>query len=695
MYEPTLRWILHHKALFLAIPVSLVIWGLAIWIGWGTLLSVLIWPLETVGLSPITWTAACWLHLGLAAVVGFVLSPLLINTVHVMFGLRRRLGAARPAWLPWAKRIVAVSVFLIAAFLFDRTNAVGRNDATVASVLTPTPTGSYTDYAPLQALLDDKGIGQEFMPPLDEGDFLYMPSVLPAGSINTVMDVMRKQDIQFARIPEVELVVGKLGRIESPLDPAPVGMLETMILLKPRDAWPIIDDPEFTGLRRKRTMDEIWEDIKAAGSFPGVLPSVQLQPIRTRIEMLSTGFNAKIGIKVYGDSIERCEELAVQIEQLLRARLDHAQAVSAIRVSGKPYLEFQIDREAIARYGVNIADVQQVIEVAVGGKNLTTTYEGLDRYPVRIRYERELRDEVPDLERILVPTPGGAQIPIGMVADIQRVTGPMSVRREGAKYVSYVTMSNQGIDETTLVRNGQGIIDEALINGQLEMPEGYHLRWAGSYERNIRAKNRLAILVPLVLLINFLLIYLQFKSWPLTLVIFLAIPVAFSGGFILLDWWPYIQDGLYTAGLMDRPFPGDYMYLTVAVWVGFIALFGIAVDDGIVIGTYLDQTFRRDKVKRYEEIEDRVVHAGLRRIRPTLMTTFTTLAALTPVLLTTGRGSDVMTPMALPVFGGMLVALISIFVVPTCYCAIKQARWKLGFPDPDFDRGESAGRLGA
>ena len=186
------------------------------------------------------------------------------------------------------------------------------------------------------------------MPPLDEGDFLYMPSVLPAGSINTVMDVMRKQDIQFGRIPEVELVVGKLGRIESPLDPAPVGMLETMILLKPRDAWPEVDDPEFAGMQRKRTMDEIWEDIRAAGSFPGVLPSVQLQPIRTRVEMLSTGLNAKIGIKVYGDSIERCEELAVKIEQLPRPRLENAQAINAIRTSGKPYLEFQIDREAIA-----------------------------------------------------------------------------------------------------------------------------------------------------------------------------------------------------------------------------------------------------------------------------------------------------------------------------------------------------------
>lgn len=685
-YEPILRWILHHKAVFLSIPTALVIWGLAIWIGWGTLLGRLLWPLEQVGLSPMTWTAATWLHIGLAAVVGFVLAPLAVDTVRVAFALRRLPGGRNPFRSRWTKRIAALGAFLLSLTVFNSVNFAGRNDAALASILAPTPTGSYSDFAPLQSLLDTKGIGQEFMPPLDEGDFLYMPSVLPAGSINTVMDVMQKQDIQFAQIPEVDLVVGKLGRIESPLDPAPVGMLETMILLKARDAWPVVDDPEFTGMRRKRTMDEIWEDIKSAGRFPGVLPSVQLQPIRTRVEMLSTGFNAKIGIKVYGDNIERCEGLAVQIEQLLRARLDNAQAISAIRISGKPYLEFQIDREAIARYGVNIADVQQVIEVAIGGKNLTTTFEGLDRYPVRIRYERELRDEVPDLDRILIPTPSGAQIPIGMVADIQRVTGPMSVRREGAKYVSYVTMSNQGIDETTLVGNGQRIIDDAIINGELEMPEGYHLRWAGSYERNLRAKQRLAILVPLVLLINFLLIYLQFKRWPLTLVIFLAIPVAFSGGFILLDWWPQLQDGLYTMGLMDRPFPGDAMYLTVAVWVGFIALFGIAVDDGIVIGTYLDQTFRRDKVRRYEEIEDRVVRAGLRRIRPTLMTTFTTLAALAPVLLTTGRGSDVMTPMALPVFGGMLVALISIFVVPTCYCAIKQAKWKLGMADEDFLR---------
>lgn len=684
LYEPTIRWVLHHKLPFLLIPSAFVIWGLSIWLGWGTFVAAMIWPLKQIGISPVEWSAAWWLTLIFGAFAGFVIVPLIIETIRIARNVRQGDGRIERNRIDWTKPLICIIAFSLAAFVIDRARLFERDDSVLAAAFLPKSGQSLADYHPVQALLESKGIGKEFMPPLDEGDFLYMPSVLPAGSINTVMDVMQKQDAQFAQIAEVDVVVGKLGRIESPLDPAPVGMLETMILLKPRDEWPTTDDPEFKGMRRKRTMDEIWEDIKSAGSFPGVLPSVQLQPIRTRVEMLSTGLNAKIGIKVYGDSVERCEDLAVRIEQLLRERLANAQAINAVRVSGKPYLEFRIDRESIARYGVNIADVQQVIEVAIGGKNLTTTYEGLDRYPVRIRYERELRDEVPDLERILVPTPSGAQIPISQVADIQRVTGPMSVRREGAKYVSYVTMSNQGIDETTLVRNGQRIIDDAIVSGELNMPEGYYLRWAGSYERNIRATKRLSILVPLVMLSNFLLIYLQFKRWPLTLVIFLAIPVAFSGGFIMLQFWPQLQDWFYTLGLMDRPFPGDAMYLTVAVWVGFIALFGIAVDDGIVIGTYLDQVFSKSPIKRYEEIEDRVVHAGMRRIRPTLMTTFTTLAALAPVLLTTGRGSDVMTPMALPVFGGMVVALVTILVVPTCYCAIKQAKWKLGIPDRDF-----------
>jgi Cu(I)/Ag(I) efflux system membrane protein CusA/SilA len=531
------------------------------------------------------------------------------------------------------------------------------------------------------------GIGREDMPALDEGDFLYMPSVLPAGSINTVMNIMQKQDVQFALIPEVEMVVGKLGRIESALDPAPVGMLETLIALKPRDQWPLIADPEHPAHQRRRTMKEIWNEIQAAGRFPGVLPSVELQPIRTRVEMLSTGFNARVGIKVYGDDLQKSEELAVRIEQILREKLEGASNVAALRAAGKPYLEFHIDREAIARYGVNLRDVQNIIEVAVGGKNLTTTYEGLDRYPVRVRYQRELRDDLPDLERILVPTPSGAQIPITQLAEIRNVVGPMSVRREGAKYVSYVTMGTAGVDETTLVRRGQAVLDQAVIDGTLAVPSGSYFKWTGAYERYLRSKQRLTILLPLVLLINFVLIYLQFRRVSLTAVVFLAIPVAFAGGFMLLEHWPAIQNSLYLAGIMDRGFEGDAAYLTVAVWVGFIALFGIAVDDGIVLGTYLEQTFSRHKIKRYEEIEERVVEAGLRRVRPCLMTSFTTLAALLPVLLSTGRGSDVMTPMAIPVFGGMAVVLVSLFVVPTCYCGLKQLKWRLGLRDSDFIRG--------
>ncbi|MCO6437558.1 MAG: efflux RND transporter permease subunit [Phycisphaerae bacterium] len=684
LYVPTIRWVLHHKILFLLIPVTFVLWGLSIWVGWSATLGAVTRPLERVGLMPTEWTAAWWLTLAGAAIFAFAVFPLVIDTVRIGCSLWRGGGFLKVERRRWLSMAFRIGAFIFALLAIHYTDVVARSSETLAGVFAPGLTQPFGEYRPLKSLLEREGIGQEFMPPLDEGDFLYMPSVLPAGSINTVMDVMQKQDVQFMQIPEVNMVVGKLGRVESPLDPAPVGMLETMILLKPRSEWPTIDDPEFAGMRRNRTMEEIWEDVRKAGSFPGVLPSVELQPIRTRVEMLSTGLSAKIGLKIYGDSVERCEVLAVRIEQLLRNRLAHARAINAVRTSGKPYLEFRIDREAIARYGVNIADVQQVIEVAIGGRNLTTTYEGLDRYPVRIRYQRELRDEVPDLERILVPTPSGAQIPITLVADVHRVTGPMSVRREGTKYVSYVTMSNQGIDETTLVQNGQRIIDDAVVSGELQLPEGYYMRWAGSYERNIRAKSRLAVLVPLVLLINFLLIHLQFKRWPLTLVIFLAIPVAFSGGFILLEYWPQLQNGLYVLGMMDRPFPGDNMYLTVAVWVGFIALFGIAVDDGIVIGTYLDQVFGKSPIRRYAEIEERVIYAGLRRIRPCLMTTFTTLAALVPVLLATGRGSDVMTPMALPVFGGMAVALVTILVVPTCYCAIKQWKWRLGLPDPDF-----------
>ncbi|MGD2107841.1 MAG: efflux RND transporter permease subunit [Phycisphaerae bacterium] len=689
VYEPLLRWILGHKLLFLVLPASVVVWGLAIWLGWGRVLGGLVKPLRGIGLRPEQWSLSWWVSLGLGLSLGLVVFPLLVDTVQVI--RRRPLLHAAPRW---RRRLGYATIAVLIAVALHFSGFMSRGGQAIAAVYygpkvdAPRSDAPTADQVfPIEAAIENSaGIGQEFMPPLDEGDFLYMPSVLPAGSINTVMEVMQKQDRQFAEIDEVDLVVGKLGRIESSLDPAPVGMLETLIALKPRDQWPYEDDPDHPDRKRRRTMREIWQRIQDAGRYPGVLPSVELQPIRTRVEMLSTGLNANIGLKVYGDSLESCERVAVEIEQVLRSRLRGASSISAIRTNGKPYLEFHIDREAIARYGINIRDVQDVIEVAVGGKNLTMTYEGLDRYPVRVRYERELRDDPADLERILVPTSSGAQIPIAQVATIRTVVGPMSIRREGAKYVSYVTMTNVGIDETSLVKRGQAVLDQAIIDGTLDVPDGYYFRWSGSYERNVRAKKRLSVLLPLVLIINLVLIYLQFKRISLALVIFLAIPVAFAGGFILLKFWPDVQSSLYLMGVMDRAFEGEAMYLTVAVWVGFIALFGIAVDDGIVMGTYLDQTFSRRRITRFEEIRERVVEAGLRRIRPCLMTTVTTLAALVPVLLSTGRGSDVMVPMAIPVFGGMAFAVLTIFVVPACYCGLKESKWRLGLPDRDFAR---------
>ncbi len=245
-------------------------------------------------------------------------------------------------------------------------------------------------------------------------------------------------------------------------------------------------------------------------------------------------------------------------------------------------------------------------------------------------------------------------------------------------------MTNVGIDETTLVNRGRTVLDRAVADGSLVLPDGYYFKWAGSYERNVKANKRLGVLIPLVLLINFILIYMEFKRLSLAFVVFLAIPVSFAGGFILLHYWPDIHNWLFLTGIMDCGFEGGGMYLTVAVWVGFIALFGIAVDDGIVMAAYLDHAFRERKISRYDDIEKRFVEAGLRRIRPCLMTTFTTLAALAVVLISTGRGSDVMVPMAIPVFGGMVAAMVSIFVVPTCYCGLKQLKWKWGMSDSDF-----------
>jgi Cu(I)/Ag(I) efflux system membrane protein CusA/SilA len=524
------------------------------------------------------------------------------------------------------------------------------------------------------------GIGREFMPPLDEGSFLYMPSLLPAANLTQVMEVLKKQDILMQQIPEVDLVVGKLGRAESALDPAPIGMVETVVNLKPKEQWRMIPQTRwysdlwlpgfikrFLALiwpdERRITKNEILEALRENTDITGVAPT-WLQPIQTRVVMLQSGLRAMMGAKIFGDDLREIERVGLELEQIIK-QVPGAVDVLADRIVGKPYIEFNINREAVARYGVSLQDVQDVIETAIGGMNLTWTVEGRERYPVRVRYLRELRDSFEALPKILVPTPTGAQIPISQVVDIEYVIGPATIKSENALLVGYVTFNTRERDEVSVVEDAQKLVAAKLKSGEFKLPKGYYIRWAGQFENQVRANKRLATLLPICLFVIFFILYLQFKDLPLTLVIFFSIPVSLAGGFMLLSALGY--------------------NLSVAVWVGFIALFGIASDNGVVTATYLDQIFEARKISSIKDIREATIIAGKKRIRPCLMTTFTTVLALIPVLTSTGRGSDVMKPMAIPSVGGMAVALITLFIVPCCYAWLKEFKMRFGLRDRHFD----------
>ncbi len=347
-----------------------------------------------------------------------------------------------------------------------------------------------------------------------------------------------------------------------------------------------------------------------------------------------------------------------------------AEAVFADRIVGKPYLHLNIDRDKISRYGLNIEDVQQTIETAIGGMKITSTVEGRERFPVRIRYPRELRDDPESLGKILIQTPTGAQIPLKQVVSFEYKRGPQAIKSEETFLVGYVLFDKrEGFSEVTVVNDAQKVIREKVNSGELVVPAGISYKFSGNYENQVRAEKRLSIIVPIVLIVVFLILYFQFKSVSTSLMVFSGIAMAFSGGFLMI--WLYGQGwfmdfSVFGTNVRDL-FQMHTINLSVAVWVGFIALFGVATDDGVLIATYLDQSFDRNRPTTLKEVRAAVVEAGLRRIRPALMTVGTTMIALLPVLTSTGRGSDIMIPMAIPSFGGMAVALISIFVVPVLY----------------------------
>jgi Cu(I)/Ag(I) efflux system membrane protein CusA/SilA len=355
------------------------------------------------------------------------------------------------------------------------------------------------------------------------------------------------------------------------------------------------------------------------------------------------------------------------------------EAVFADRIVGKPYMHLNIDREEIARYGLSVEDVQRTLETAVGGMKITSTVEGRERFPVRVRYPRELRQDPGSLGKILISTPTGHQIPLSQLVDIEYVRGPQAIKSEDTFLVGYVLFDkNDGFSEVTVVHDAQKAIQDRIDSGELNVPSGLRYKFSGSYENQVRAEKRLSIIVPLVLILVFLILYFQFKSVSTSMMVFSGIAMAFSGGFLML--WLYGQGWFFDFSIFDTNmrtlFQMQTINLSVAVWVGFIALFGIATDDGVLIATYLDQSFDRNRPKDLKAIRASVAEAGMRRIRPALMTVGTTMIALLPVLTSTGRGSDIMIPMAIPSFGGMAVALVSIFVVPVLYSMREERKMK-------------------
>ncbi len=657
IYAPVLGWCLAHKLAFLAIPVVLVLLGAMIWLGF-----------------------------------------------DAFFG-----------WLPHSVRTSWPTYNLVHAF---------------------------------------PGLGKEFMPPLDEGSYLLMPTTMPHASIGEAMDVLSKQDMAITQIPEVASAVGKLGRADTPLDPAPISMIETVINYHPeflvdakgrrltfrhnpdeedyfrsesgepvpagdgkpyvveghfeRDSdgrliperggkpfrlWRPPLDPELNPGREAwlgiREPDDIWAEILKAAQIPGTTSAPRLQPIAARIVMLQSGMRAPMGVKIKGPDLETIERVGLEIERLLKEvpSVD-ASMVIADRIVGKPYLEIEIDRNAIARYGIHLARVQDVIEVAIGGRRITTTVEGRERYPVRVRYMRELRDQIESLGRILVPAPDGTQIPLEQLATINYFRGPQVIKSEDTFLVGYVLFDMRpGNAEVDVVEQAQDYLQYKIETGELEIPSGVSYVFAGNYENQVRAQRTLSWVLPLALFIIFMILYLQFKSAARTWLVFSGILVAWAGGFLMI--WLYGQGWFLDFSVfgvqMRQLFQVHPLNLSVAVWVGFLALFGIATDDGVIMTTYLDQRFRRQTPKTTEEIRLAALEAGLRRVRPCLMTTATTVIALIPVLTSTGRGSDVMVPMAIPSFGGMLLEVITMFVVPVLYAALKEFELNSGWSGKALD----------
>jgi Cu(I)/Ag(I) efflux system membrane protein CusA/SilA len=563
------------------------------------------------------------------------------------------------------------------------------------------------------------GVGKEFMPALNEGSFLLMPTSMPHAGIEQNVDYVKDLDKRLMTIPEVDVAVGKWGRVNSALDPAPVQMFENTINYRPEyilddnghrmqfkvdkdDNFVLSDgttyNPEREGFRkidpkilipaehgeyfrqwRKeiKSPDDIWNEIVKVTNLPGLTSAPKLQPIQTRLVMLSTGMRAPMGLKVFGPDLESIEKAGLEFERFLKEAPGIVpSSVFYDRAVGAPYIEIKLNRSAIARYGMSIEEVQEVLQAAVGGMTLTTTVEGRERFPVRLRYPRELRTTPEQLKKILIPSVGSSQVPLGELADFNYTRGPQMIRSENTFLNGYVIFDKQpGIAEVDVVENAQQYLSEKLESGELQLDAGVNYLFAGNYEQQLRATKRLALLIPISLILVFLLLFFQFKTVIASSIHFSGVFVAFAGGFIMI--WLYGQGWFLNfslAGINLRDlFQMHTINLSVAVWVGFIALFGIATDDGVIMGTYIHQMFEERKPTIVSAVREAVIEAGKKRVRPAMMTAAVAIIALLPVLTSTGKGADIMVPMAIPTFGGMIIQIMTMFVVP-----VLQSIWREG-----------------
>ncbi|MCY4234063.1 MAG: CusA/CzcA family heavy metal efflux RND transporter [Bacteroidetes bacterium] len=486
-------------------------------------------------------------------------------------------------------------------------------------------------------------LGSEFMPPLNEGDLLYMPTTDPGISITKAKEVLQQTDRIIKSFPEVESVTGKAGRAATATDPAPLSMFETIITLKPEDQW-----------REGMTLDDLIRDLDDAINFPG-LTNAWTMPIKTRIDMLSTGIKTPVGIKVMGPDLDVLSEVSQEIAAIVQTIPGTVSAFPDKAVGGN-FLDYRINREEAARYGLTVGDVQDVIMSAIGGINVTETVEGLERYPVNVRYSRELRDNLPALDRVLIPTPTGAQIPLSYLADFTIAKGPPVIKSENARKTSWIYVDIRDIDIGTYVNRGR-----ALINDQISLPEGYSIVWSGQYEYIKRAQQRLQLVIPITLLVIFLLLYLNFRSIIESIIVMLSLPFSLIGGI----WFLYILD----------------YHLSVAVGVGFIALAGVAAETGVIMLIYLNQAYRekmsQGQMNSLKDLYDSIIIGAVERVRPKMMTVLTIMAGLLPILWGTGTGSEVMKRIAAPMLGGMISStILTLIVIPVIYYLWKSYQLK-------------------